>query len=137
MARVSGRRIKSDRTYDFREAAEATRVTVQTIRAWAKRGLRVMKGKRPYLILGADLKAFLLDARQANRQSLETGHFLCMRCKRPQPPAFGMADYEPKSATHGRLTAFCVACGGSCGRIVRRSDLPAWREQCEIGGEHD
>lgn len=137
MARASARRIKSDRTYDFREAADAMRVTVQTIRAWEKRGLRVMSGKRPYLVLGADLKAFLQEAKQASRQPLEIGDFLCMRCKRPQPPAFGMADYEPMSATHGRLTAFCAACGGSCGRIVRRSDLPAWRERCQIGGERD
>lgn len=137
MARASSRRIKSNRTYNLQEAADVAQVTVQTIRAWGKRGLRMMTGKRPYLILGADLKAFLQEARAANKKPLEIGQFLCMRCKRPQPPAFGMADYEPKSAAHGYLTAFCAACNATCIRIVRHSDLPKWRKRCEIGGDHD
>ena len=137
MARASARRIKSDRTYDYREAAEAVEVTVQTIRAWRKQGLRVMTDKRPFLVLGADLKAFIRESKQARKTPLSIGRFYCMSCKGPRAPAYDIADYEPKSATHGRLTAFCAACGGSCSRIVRRSDLPAWREQCEIGGKND
>ena len=137
MARAPARRIKSNRTYDFREAAEAAQVTVQTIRAWAKRGLRVMSESRPFLILGADLKAFIEGARQAKKQPLKIGRFFCMSCQCPQPPAFDMADYEPKSASHGRLTAFCAVCGGPISRIVRKSALPAWRDLCEIGGDHD
>lgn len=135
--RASARRIKANRTYEIPEAAEAVNVTPQTIRAWGRRGLRIMTGQRPYLILGADMREFLGGARQAAKRPREIGLFHCLRCKASRPPAFEMADYHPLSASHGRLTAFCAACEGRCNRIVRLADLPEWRMRCEIGGSSD
>lgn len=135
--RASARRVKSHRTYSIPEAAEVTGVTVQTVRTWRRKGLRVMSAQRPYLILGADLKAFLSETTAAAKRPLPFGAFYCLSCKGPQPPALDFAEYHPLSASHGRLAAFCATCEGPCSRIVKRADLPAWRAIYEIGGERD
>ena len=65
--RFSTARIKVHRSYEIEEAAETVDVAPQTIRAWIKQGLPALMEKRPYLILGWQLKAFL-KAREAERK---------------------------------------------------------------------
>lgn len=132
--RVSTQRIKMHRTYEIGEASDLLGVTPQTVRAWGRRGLRMMTDSRPFLILGADLKAYLDQVGRDARQPLPFGTFYCMTCKAPQHPALGLADYRALSDAHGVLAAFCAACEGRCSRIIRRADVPAWRDVCLIGG---
>ncbi|MBO9420317.1 helix-turn-helix domain-containing protein [Labrenzia sp. R4_2] len=132
--RISAARVKSNRSYSVDEAAEIVGVTVQTIRAWLKQGLRCLNASRPTLILGADLKDFLKERTAKNALTLSVGEFKCFRCKAPKTPAFNLATYHPFCASQGRLQAFCPTCEGPMSRIVGSADLPRWLEICEIDG---
>lgn len=131
--RVSTARVKIHCAYTVEEAAETVGVTEQTIRAWIKQGLPALTTKRPTLILGWALKAFLGQAAEKRRQPLAFGEFFCMRCKAPRVPALGLVDYTSLSDRHGNLSALCDACGGTCTRIVSKRVLPEWHGKFDFG----
>ncbi len=128
------RHIKAHRCYTFDEAAELSGVTIQTVRRWAKQGMRTMVAKRPYLVLGADLKDHLTERRQPKTLRLPVGKMKCLGCGAIKPPALGLVEYVPLSTKHGILRAICGGCEGATTRIVSRSDLPAWAAICEVEG---
>lgn len=132
--RVSVRRIKSHRSYTIKEAATCTGVTPQTVRRWAREGLRLMAAQRPILILGADLKDFISTKRSPSLGPMPKGQFYCLGCKERGPPAFGLIEYRAISGKHGMIHAFCGSCEGPVTRIVSRSDLTVWATTCEVVG---
>ena len=130
--RVSAARVKSHRSYTVEEAAEAVGVTAPTVRDWIRRGMTAMIQQRPTLILGAHLKAFIVEARTKKIGPMPTGQFFCLRCKTRTEAAMGLADYHPLSEHHGRLEAFCARCEGTCSRIISRPALADWAQHCRI-----
>jgi hypothetical protein len=75
-----------------------------------KAGLPICDGKRPMLILGRDLAAFLQARRTSKRRPCQPGELYCVRCRAPKIPAGGMADYQPLTDKFGNLTAICPNC---------------------------
>jgi hypothetical protein len=98
------------------EAARLLGKHPQTVREWTKAGLPTVDERRPILIRGCDLRAFL-EARSASRRSpCPPGTLYCFRCRQPRPPAFGEADFKPRDRGAGNLSALCEACGGVMNR---------------------
>jgi hypothetical protein len=110
------RRIKSRYAYTTFEAADVLGVHRNTVRNWLREGLASLNEKRPILMLGADLKAFLSSRRKARRRPCEAGQIFCIKCRSPKVPAFGMSDYVPISSTLGSLVGLCP----DCGMLIRR-----------------
>ncbi|PSL78607.1 hypothetical protein C7T35_42035 [Variovorax sp. WS11] len=87
-----------------------------------------MTEKRPYLILGDDLKSFVQNRRKVARTPLAEDELFCMACKAPRKPWGLMADYRTQTAKTARLTGLCEACGGTCNRIVSQAKLDRFGE---------
>lgn len=107
--RHSSRRVKIHRNYTIAEAAALLGVHKHTVSRWIAAGLPTTDAKRPLLIHGEDLRAFL-RAREPKRQPCRPGEFYCLRCRAPKPPALGMADYVPRTASRGMLRGICPTC---------------------------
>jgi hypothetical protein len=88
------RRAKIHRSYTVEEVARLYEVHRNTVRQWIKQGLLVCDERRPILILGSDLTAFLTRKRAQNKRPCKQGEVYCVRCRVPQAPALGMADYK-------------------------------------------
>ena len=101
---------KIHRNYTVDEVAHLFGVHRNTVREWVKRGLPTNDGKRPMLILGRDLVAFLTARRAKNKRTCQPGEIYCVRCRAPRAPAGEMVDYVPVTATLGNLVAICSAC---------------------------
>lgn len=114
------RRAKIHRSYTVEEIARLYGIHRNTVRQWIKRGLPLCDDRRPALILGAELAAFLVRQRGRNKRPCKPGEVYCVRCRVPQKPAAGMADYEPLTATGGNLVGLCPQCNGT---IYRRVSL--------------
>lgn len=125
--RISGVRVKANRSYTVEEAAEAIESSPQTVRSWLKKGLPAMVSQRPTLIMGWALKEYIAQTAAKRRSPLRNGEFFCLVCKLPRGPALGMTDYHALSQKHGLLRALCEVCEGSCTRLVSASALPAWQ----------
>ena len=112
------RLVKIHRSYTVEEVAMLLGKHKNTVRNWVKDGLATIDDKRPMLILGPDLVAFLQERRGKNKQRCNPGQLYCVRCRTPKFPAGDMADYEPVTEKFGNLTAICPACDSIINRRV-------------------
>jgi len=116
--RVGTARIKVHLNYEIAEAAEVTGVTPQTVRQWIRQGLPALTEKRPYLILGWQLKAFLKARETGRRRPLQDGEFFCLSCKAPRRAALGMTETAVRQDGRSVLKGFCADCETLCLRLM-------------------
>lgn len=117
-------RIKAGYTYDVAETAVLIGVHPNTVRRWLKDGLSSLDDRRPLLIHGAALKAFLAKQRDDRRSECAPGQFFCFRCKAPRNPKIGSVNTIDHGPNVVRLTACCGACGIAMHRTASRQKLP-------------
>ena len=131
--RPSPSRIKTHRVYTPWEAADALGLHRQTVLRWIKNnGLPADRSSKPWLIEGANLKAFLGQRQQKNRCKLDLHHCYCLGCKGPREPDGRIADYVQQSPTTGMLTALCPSCGSLMNKVVRRVELEVIRAKIDV-----
>ena len=122
--RPDWRRVKTLRSYTIDEAAARLDVHRNAIRYWIKKGgLPVSNDRRPHLIQGGDLVAFLKGRRKAKRHRCGPGQFFCLKCRQPRPPAGSMVDYRPITDSRGTLVGMCPTCGTLMQRFVSLARL--------------
>jgi hypothetical protein len=159
--RIDPRRIKINFTYSVEEISRTLRVHKNTVRNWIKQKLQTVDARRPTLVHGRDLRAFLEERRRAARCQCPPGTIYCLKCRQPRRPALGMVEFVPHTPTTGSLRALCERCETIMYRRtraesielvmpdlaiqIRRSELPltdrAWAfVNCDSGtggGLHD
>jgi excisionase family DNA binding protein len=141
--RLNPQRVKIHRNYTVEEVARLFGVHKNTVRSWLKAGLPGIDDRRPILVLGRQVVAFLHARRQRRRRRCRAGEFYCFRCRAPRRPASGLVDYLPLTAHVSNLTATCADCGarirqcrglafhaGECGAIRAggADSLEDWEE---------
>jgi hypothetical protein len=94
-----------------------------TVRNWVKNGLAVIDDKRPMLILGHDLVAFIKKRRIKNKQSCKPGELYCVRCRLPKSPAENMAELTLVTEKIGNLIAICPDCNSIMNRCVSLASI--------------
>lgn len=126
------RAIKLNRTYDVAELAALLGVHKNTVRYWQAEGLKPIDSRRPVLFYGSTVRAFL-SSRSANRKSpCGPGMLYCFKCRAPRPPALGMVDYIPISATGGNVRAICAACETVMHRRAAKASLATILPGCDV-----
>ncbi|MFK5915588.1 MAG: helix-turn-helix domain-containing protein [Woeseiaceae bacterium] len=123
MANYNPNLAKINRNYTFEELAAVFGVHKNTVSTWVKKGLFCLKDKRPFLIMGADARAYLQNQRKRKKQSCKTNELYCMRCKEPTEPVENFVEYLPLSTTKGRLTGFCSICECMVNKFVGVASL--------------
>ncbi len=118
--RPNYRLVKIHRNYTVEEIARLFGAHKNTVRQWIRTGLRTLDRRRPLLVHGSELSAFLRDRKQKNKRPCQPGEFYCLRCRAPQHPDGEIADYLPISERLGNLEGICPECGAM---IYRRTSL--------------
>lgn len=122
--RPNPRLAKIHRSYTVDEIAKLYGVHRNTVRAWIARGLPTVDKRRPVLVLGSHLSAYLQARRTANKRSCGPGEIYCLRCREPRRPAGGDVRYHPQTPTLGNLVGRCECCGAGLNRRVSLAKLP-------------
>jgi hypothetical protein len=114
---------KIHRNYTVDEIAKLYAVHKNTVRAWVKCGLPTSDDRKPLLILGRDLMAYLQAKRVKNKQTCQPGQIYCVRCRVPKSPGGDMAEYQPLTPTSGNLVGICPSCNSMMYRRVNLAKL--------------
>ena len=130
--RFKTRGIKANKAYSVDELADVTGASVSAVRIWLREGLQRIDGSRPILILGFQALDFLNARRAKSKRPLKPGEFLCFRCSAARTALWAMADYEPITATSGRLKALCSVCEGTINLNVSARNLPEIRKVLDV-----
>lgn len=105
------RLVKIHRNYAVEEVASLLNIHKNTVRNWIKlNGLPTCDDQRPTLILGCDLRDFLVKKKKSRKCPLSPGQIYCVRCRTAKYPAGNMAEYLSLSASHGNLIGICPTC---------------------------
>ena len=125
MANYNPNLVKINRSYTFEELGAVFGIHKNTVSAWVKKGLPCLNERRPFLILGVDARKYLQQRRAATKQRCQPNELFCMRCKAPTTPTNNYVEYVLSSATKGRLTGLCEACGCVVNKFVSYDSLEA------------
>jgi len=96
--------------YTVEEVAILLGFHKNTVRKWIKKGLPTIDNRRPTLILGSDLREFLLARRKKRKRHCPPGTIYCVRCKEPKIPMGKMVDYQKITETKVNLIGICPDC---------------------------
>lgn len=123
--RLNWRLIKIHRNYTVEEIAIVLGVHKNTARGWINMdGLEIVNdSRRPKLICGPTLRAFLEARQSARKQPLKPGEMYCVACRTPRRPAGGMAEFRAASSATGTLSALCPNCECIMQRHVSQTKL--------------
>ena len=108
--RPNPRLVKIHRSYTVEEIACLFGIHKNTVREWVKAGLPTCDRKRPMLVLGRELAAFLQVRRTKNKRPCQSGEIYCVRCRVTKLPAGEMAEYQPITQILGNLIGICPGC---------------------------
>lgn len=76
------RKIKSKRSYTFKEIADRLDVHVRTVQGWHADGLVALEGSNnPYLIMGIEVQNYIKQQKLKNKVTLKANEFYCMGCR--------------------------------------------------------
>jgi len=136
--RPNHRLVKIHRNYDVTEVVRLFGIHRNTVKNWIKDGLPILDCRRPILILGTHLAAYLCAKRARRKRKCESGQIYCMRCRAPVHPAGRMADLEPRTEKTADLIGICPDCYGLVYRRISLAKLDlvrgnldvSWRRVC-------
>ncbi len=81
------RKIKTKRSYTFKEIADLFDVHVRTIQAWHVDGLVTLEGSNnPYLVMGIDVQNYIKQQKQKHKVALKENEFYCISCRKAVTP---------------------------------------------------
>lgn len=130
--RPNPRLAKIHRSYTVDEIAKLYGVHRNTVRAWITRGLPKVDERRPVLVLGSHLAAFLEARRTVNKRPCGPGEIYCLRCREPRHPAGGVVSYHPLTPTQGNLVGRCGCCGAGLNRRASLAKLPLFQGDLQV-----
>ena len=129
---LNHRLVKIHRSYTVEEIARLFGNHKNTVRHWIKEGLATTDDKRPMLVHGQDLKAFLKARRERNKRTCKPGELYCVRCRSPKLAAGSMAEYSPVTEKCGNLTAICPDCDSIMNRRVSLARIGEFHGKVDI-----
>lgn len=118
--RHNPRLAKLSRNYTVEDVAKLYDVHKNAVRNWLRTGLTAIDDRRPALVTGRALRAFLEQRRSLTLRPCRPGQAYCLKCRVPRFTAGLVAEYHPLSDRHGNLVGLCEVCG--C-RLFRRVTL--------------
>lgn len=120
------RLIWGKRSYYSWEIAELLGVHIRTVQDWVKSGLPILEGSRPSMVMGADLKKFLIDKQRKRRILLNEGEIYCLVCKKGVEPTDLTKTWTNRKIGHNKQSIEFIGTCPDCGRKIVRFGAELW-----------
>lgn len=119
--------------YTVQEVADLLEVSKQAVWRWVKSGeLKALDGRRPYIIHGSDLAAFIMAKKKSRKFGGGRFDFACMKCREPKAPRDGVVFIQPLNAYQVLVKAMCETCGTPVRKFWTKANIPELAEKYKI-----
>lgn len=122
------RLVKRDCTYTVEEVSELLGVHANTVRNWMANGLKQLDQRRPILIHGSDLGAFLRSSTRRRKAKCAHNELYCFRCRQPRRPVSSQVQIERQTSRILRLAGTCEHCGSRMFKAISPRDQSIYEE---------
>ena len=104
------RLIKQGCSYSTQDIVALYGLHKRTVQMWYSEGLSRIDDRKPYLVMGRDLKEFL-DKRQGNRKRhCKPNEFYCFKCREPRTCWENAVDIKFQNEKRLLITGLCSQC---------------------------
>lgn len=117
-------RVRKNTSYTVQEICALLGVHKNTVREWCRNGLSKIDDKRPCLIHGQDLKAYLIERQKARKQKCAPTEFYCCRCRTPRQSLGNLADLARRNFKTLMVSGICETCETPLHKIQATKNLP-------------
>ena len=104
----------------------------QTIRRWVKFDKLEVVCKKPLLIYGESLKAFLYARNEGHKKTLKIDQLKCVKCKGFFTPKDKIITLYRNKNGSLRATGYCTPCNHPSSRFYKKSDEPTLRKLFKV-----
>lgn len=119
-------RIRTKKPYLIEDICTLFDIDRKTVSRWLKEGLLLVENRRkPYYIMGYDLKAFIKAKREAKKVRLAPNELYCVSCKKAVLPKRGTRSIKKtgkKTGANNRdqkaIHAHCRDCNNKIRRLI-------------------
>ncbi|PMN12903.1 hypothetical protein BCT39_08950 [Vibrio lentus] len=102
---------KIHRSYTMEEVASLYSVNKRTVQNWIQDGLSVIKEKKPFLILGTELRIFIRQKNKSRKRKCKQHELYCFRCRKASLVEPTSIHFLRESHGTGRVFGECIQCG--------------------------
>jgi hypothetical protein len=105
------RLFKKGNCYNIKDLCRLLKISEGTVFNWQKQGLQKASNCGNYLIFNAeDVKQFLENRQNKNKQKCCYDEFFCLKCKKPRKPFGNMVDLVQINQKISALKSICEVC---------------------------
>lgn len=122
------RLIRLGLSYSVQEIAELFGLHKNAVLRWIRDGLPTTDQRKPYLIHGAELAAYLKRRQGGRKHKCRPDEFFCCKCRVPRRAWENLADMEIRNETKLALSAVCATCGTSMHRMGSVKKMPEYQK---------
>ncbi len=122
MTRYNPQIIYGYQSYTINELAKVYEMDKKTCLRWIEEGLRIVPGgKKPILMLGSEIKAFIRQKNSKKKVKLKRDEFYCFKCKAPRRAKRGTI-----IKSQGSKKGVCGVCNGKMVKKIKpyQKDYP-------------
>ncbi len=104
-------------SYSVQEIAELYGLHKNAVLRWIKGGLPVIDDKKPYLIHGSELVAYLKNKQQGRKRKCQPDEFFCCKCRAPRKALENLADITIRNEIKLSISGLCAVCNTQMHRV--------------------
>lgn len=120
--------IKETLSYSVKDITELFGIHKRTIQQWFKEGLPKIDSKKPYLVLGINLKDFIKKKQQNRKKKCKENEFYCCKCREPRKSWNNFVDVKILNEKILLIVGICSQCNITINKIFSIKKLAEIKE---------
>ena len=116
-------KIRTTQVYTVADFAQELDRRKETVLRWIKDGMPILDGRKPYLIDGAEAKAWLKEKWQKRKSSCCLDEIYCAPCHSKKHPASDSVTFSQRPCGTFKVEGDCPDCGARMHIIRSHKDI--------------
>jgi transposase len=129
--------VKQTLSYSTQEIAALFGIHRRTVESWYAAGLPRIDNRKPFLVLGGDLKDFLRAKQKSKKVRCQINELYCFKCRTPRRSWEDQIDIKYLTETRIMLIGLCPQCNIILNKVASAKKIPELQKIFMIQKVHE